>query len=145
MSHDAGTDERDVKESSELCELIVGYFESFTGGDSAWVERHVLTGPELRLIGTAADEWMGGGQAFSAFQREAAAANGTLSADVSDVEAYSEGDVGWGAALVSFTIPSGQSARSRFSVVFIKSAGTWRVVNAHNSIAVRDEDAFGTN
>ena len=134
-----------MKESSELRELIVGYFESFTVGDPAWVERHVVNGAELRLIGTSADEWMEGAQAFSAFQREAAAANGTLNADVSDVEAYSEGDVGWGAAVASFTIPSGQSARSRFSVVFIKSAGTWKVVSAHNSIAVRDEDAFGTN
>jgi len=134
-----------VKESSELRELIVGYFESFTVGDPAWVERHVVNGAELRLIGTSADEWMEGAQAFSAFQREVAAANGTLNADVSDVEAYSEGDVGWGAALVSFTIPSGQSARSRFSVVFIKSAGTWKVVSAHNSIAVRDEDAFETD
>ncbi len=47
--------------------LIVGYFESFTVGDPAWVERQVVNGAELRLIGTSADEWMEGAQAFSAF------------------------------------------------------------------------------
>ena len=131
-----------MKRSSELRELIIGYFESFTVGDPGWVDRHVLNGAELRLIGTGPDEWMDGAQGFSVFQQESAAATGALSAEVSDIEAYSEGDVGWGAALVRFTLPNGQSARSRFSVVFVVHDGTWKVVSAHNSIAVADEDAF---
>jgi hypothetical protein len=134
-----------MKRSSELRELIVGYFESFTVGDPDWVDRHVLNGPELRLIGTGHDEWLDGVGGFSVFQQESAGATGALSAEVSDIEAYSEGDVGWGAALVRFTLPNGQWARSRFSVVFVDHDGTWKVVSAHNSIAVADEDAFASD
>jgi len=131
-----------MKQSPELGELIAGYFESFTVGNPDWVDRHVLNSAELRLIGTSSDEWLDGEQAFSVFRHEAATASGTLRAEVSNVEAYSDGGVGWGAALVRFTIPSGQTARSRFSVVFILHDGTWKVASAHNSIAVIDEDAF---
>lgn len=134
-----------MKRSSVLCELIAGYFESFTVGDPDWVERHVLNGAELRLIGTSAEEWLEGVQGFSVFQQEAATATGALGAEVCDVEAYSHGDVGWGAAKVRFTLPTGESARSRFSVVFILREGVWKVVSAHNSIAVADEDAFATD
>ena len=59
-----------MKGSSELRELIVRYFESFTVGDPDWVDRHVLNGPELRLIGTGHDEWLDGVGAFSVFQQE---------------------------------------------------------------------------
>jgi len=131
-----------MKPSSELCGLIVQYFESFTIGDPDWVERHVLHGAELRLIGTGPEEWLHGTQGFAVFQREAAEATGTLTAEASAIEAYSEGGVGWGAARVRFTLPSGQSAQSRFSVVFVLRDGTWKVVSAHNSVAVDDQDAF---
>ena len=131
--------------SSELGELITGYFASFTSGDPDWVERHVLRSDELRLIGTNAEEWLQGTDAFDVFRREAAAATGTLDASLSDVEAYSLGDVGWGAGLVRFAVPSGQTAQARFSVVFVAVDGTWKVVSSHTSIPVPDEDAFSAD
>lgn len=131
-----------MEQSRELVELIAGYFHSFTAGDPDWVERHVLNGDELRLIGTNPDEWLGGVDGFSLFQQEATAATGALRAEVSDIEAYSHGEVGWGAALVRFTIPSGLTADARFSVVFIAVDGAWKVVSSHTSLPVADEDAF---
>lgn len=128
--------------SAELGELITGYFASFTSGDPDWVDRHVLRGDELRLIGTNAEEWLAGRDAFEVFRREAAAAAGTLDATLWDIEAYSMGDVGWGAGLVRFALPSGLTARARFSVVFVAVDGTWRVVSSHTSLPVSDEDAF---
>ncbi|MGI9622887.1 MAG: nuclear transport factor 2 family protein [Acidimicrobiales bacterium] len=131
-----------MKQSPELRVLIAEYFEAFTAGGPEWVDGHVVNSPELRLIGTNASEWLEGEQAFAVFRQEASEAAGTLGAEVTEIEAYSEGDVGWGAALVRFTIPTGETARSRFSVVFVMRSGDWKVVSAHNSIAVSDDDAF---
>ena len=131
-----------MQPSTELCDLISGYFRSFTTGDSDWVERHVLNGGKLRLIGTNAEEWLNGTDGFETFLHEAANATGALKATLSDIEAFSEGEVGWGAALVRFELPSGLTARARFSVVFVSIDGTWKMVSSHTSIPVPDEDAF---
>ena len=131
-----------MRKSSELRQLIAGYFRSFTAGDPGWVEHHVANGAELRLIGTNSEEWLDGVDAFTRFRGEAEAAIGTLAAEVSDAEAYSTGEVGWGACRVRFTTADGQVARARFSVVFARVDGTWKVVSAHTSIPVPDEDAF---
>ena len=134
-----------MRPSSELCDLVSGYFQSFTAGDPDWVERHVLNGDELRLIGTNAGEWLGGTNGFATFLQEAAGATGALTATLSDVEAFSHGEVGWGAALVRFTIPNGLWAQARFSAVFVSVDGTWKVVGSHTSIPVPDEDAFSAD
>ena len=131
-----------MRPSSELCDLVSGYFRSFTTGDSDWVERHVLNGDELRLIGTNAEEWLDGTDGYDTFRHEAAGATGALTATLSDVEAVSYGEVGWGAALVRFTLAGGLSARARFSAVFVSVDGMWTVVSSHTSIPVPDEDAF---
>jgi len=128
--------------SAEVGELISGYFASFTSGDPDWVERHVLRSDELRLIGTNAEEWLQGTDAFDVFRRESAAATGALGASLSDIEAYSMGDVGWGAGLVRFTLPNDLTAQARFSAVFVVVDGTWKVVSSHTSLPVPDEDAF---
>ena len=134
-----------MKKSSELRELIAEYFESFTVGDPEWVDRHVVNSPELLLIGTGPDEWLDGEHGLSVFRQEATVATGTLDAEVSHIEAYSQGEVGWGAARVRFTIPTGQTARTRFTAVFLLRDGVWKLVSAHNSVAVSDEDAFSTD
>ena len=131
-----------MRPSTELCDLVSGYFRSFTTGDSDWVERHVLNGDELRLIGTNAGEWLDGTDGYDTFRHEAAGATGALTATLSDVEAFSYGEVGWGAALVRFTLAGGLSARARFSAVFVSVDGMWKVVSSHTSIPVPDEDAF---
>ena len=131
--------------SADIAELIAGYFASFTSGDPEWVERHVVRGDELRLIGTNVEEWLQGTTAFDLFRREAAAATGTIDASLSDIEAYSMGEVGWGAGLVRFTVPSGLTAQARFSAVFVTIDGTWKVVSSHTSIPVPDEDAFSAD
>ena len=85
---------------------------------------------------------MDGTDGYDTFRHEAAGAPGALITALSDVEAFTHGEVGWGAALVRFTLPSGLSARARFSAVFVSIDGTWKVVSSHTSVPVPDEDAF---
>lgn len=97
---------------------------------------------ELRLIGSNPDEWLQGVDAFMLFRQEASAATGTLGAEVSDIEAYSHGETGWGAGQVRFRTSDGRVARARFSVVFILVDGVWKVVSSYTSIPVPGDDAF---
>ena len=114
-------------------------------GGPDWVERHVLRSDELRLIGTNAEEWLQGTDAFDTLRHEAAAATGTLDASLSDIEAYSVCEVGWGAGLVQFALPSGLTTQARFSVLFVAIDGIWKVVSSHTSIPVPEEHAFSAD
>ena len=131
-----------MRASTELEDLIAGYFNAFTAGDVEWVDRHVSRDPALRLIGTDPSEWLRGGAGFELFRREAASANGALTAELSEIEAYRDGAVGWGAVLVEFTNRAGAIARARFSVVFRVEGDEWRMVSSHTSVAVPDADVF---
>ena len=133
-----------MQDSPEIRDLIAGYFRAFTVGDPGWVEMHVSAGDELRLIGTNAEEWLGGPVGFQRFRAEAAAASGTLAAELSDVEGYSASDVGWGAARIRFVTEDGSSARARFSVVFERRDRVWVMVASHTSVPVADEDVFSS-
>ena len=132
-----------MRVSTELETLIAGYFNAFTAGDVDWVDRHVSRDPALRLIGTDPSEWIRGDAGFELFRREAASANGALAVELPEIEAYRDGDVGWGAALVEFTNRDGATAGARFSVVFQLDGGEWKMVSSHTSVAVPDEDVFG--
>lgn len=125
-----------------IADLIRAHARSFTSGDVRWVERHVEQSADLRVIGTAPGESLAGEEAFSTFRKEAAAADGTLSAEVSDVEAFSDGDVGWGSAQVTFRTATGMVARARSTMVFRNDGDTWRLVQLHTSVPVPDEAAF---
>lgn len=130
-----------MRESAELCDLIAGYFRSFTEGDVDWVDRHVSRDRRLRLIGTDPKEWQKGEAGFDAFRREAATP-GALIVELSEIEAYRAGEVGWGAARVMFTNQDGATAEARFTVVLELDEDAWKVVNSHTSIAVPDSEAF---
>lgn len=131
--------------SRELESLIQGYFRSFTTGDPSWVERHVWSGEQLRLIGTSAEEWVGGSSGYEMFLNGARDADGSLTAELDEVEAFSFDDVGWGAGRVRFSIGDGRSARARFSMVFARVDGVWWLVSSHASLPVSDDEAFAVD
>jgi len=133
-----------VHESTELRETIISCFHALEGGDAEFFERHVLRGGELRLIGGASEEWFGGIEGFDLIREQAATGRTELRAAPDRVEAYSSGDVGWGAAMIRYSNGAGQTAMARETFVFHRFDGTWKLVQSHTSFPVSDEDAFGS-
>jgi ketosteroid isomerase-like protein len=132
-----------MQPSTELREVITGWFKAAESGDAAWRDRHVSSNRNLRIVGTDPDEWLKGEPAYAFLKNEAATVGGRVKVKVLEVEAYEEGCVGWGLALPEITLLDGQKVTPRWSAVFHREGGQWRMVQLHASIPVGNEAAFG--
>src|SRR5436309_513200 len=60
---------------------------------------------------------------------------------LSDLEAFSEGTVGWGMTRFTLSFPDGSSVSPRWSAVFHREDGEWKFVQLHASIGVANEES----
>ena len=132
-----------MQPSAELRDVITGWFKAAESGDAAWRDRHVSNHPSLRIVGTDPDEWLKGEPAYAFLKNEAATVGGRVKVKILEVEAYEEGSVGWGLALPEITLLDGQKVTPRWSAIFHREDGKWRMVQLHASIPVGNEAAFG--
>ncbi len=132
-----------MEPSPELREIIVGWFEAAAIGDVSWRDRHVSRQAGMRIVGTDPKEWLHGEQAYAFLKEEAERVGGKIKVIVPDAEAFTEGDVGWGVARPVITLPDGAQVSPRWSAVFHREEGQWKLVQLHASIGVSNEEAFG--
>ena len=128
---------------ADLQEIIVNWFHAAAAGDASWRDRHVSRHPNLRIVGTDPDEWLEGELAYRFLKDEAESIEGKVQVQVPDVEAFSEGSVGWGVARPVITLGDGRKVSPRWSAVFRREDGGWRMIQLHASIAMTNEQAFG--
>lgn len=99
--------------------------------------------PGLRIVGTDPEEWLNGEAAYGFLKREAETVGGRLTVKVLEAEAFCEGDVGWGVARPEISLSDGKKVAPRWSAVFHRQDGAWKLVQLHASLAVGNEAAFG--
>jgi ketosteroid isomerase-like protein len=129
--------------SNELRDIIAGWFKAAESGDAAWRDHHVSRHPDLRIVGTDPEEWLKGAPAYAFLKNEAETVGGRVKVSIREIEAYEEGSVGWGVALPEITLLDGRMVTPRWSAVFHREHGGWKMVQLHASIAVGNEAAFG--
>lgn len=133
-----------MRASTKLRNVMEGWFESLATGDTAWVERHVSRRAGVRLVGVDPAEWQEGWN-VAAFLKEAVKAlDGVIQVWSGEIEAYDEGSVGWGLARPVATMPNGQQIALRWSAVFHREDGEWRLVQLHASVGVPNEAWSGS-
>jgi ketosteroid isomerase-like protein len=132
-----------MEASDEIRDVIAGWFSAAASGDAGWRDRHVSRRADLRIIGTDPDEWLTGQPAFDFLRNEAETVGGRVSVVLREVEGFREGDVGWGAAVPEITLGDGSKVSPRWSAVFHREDGAWKLVQLHASVAVSNEAAFG--
>lgn len=133
-----------MRESPELAKVIAGWFSAAAAGDASWRDRHVSRQPGLRIIGTDPEEWLSGGPAYEFLRNEAETVGGRVKVKIQEIEAFEEGDTGWGVALPEITLADGTTkVTPRWSAVFHREDGQWRLVQLHASIGRGNAEAFG--
>lgn len=132
-----------MQQDIALRSVISGWFESLVNADNTWRDRHVSHDPDLRIVGTDPAEWLKGEPAYAFLKGEAESVGGHVKIDARDVEAFSQGDVGWGVARPVIELPDGNKVTPRWSAVFRKEDGAWMLVQLHASIAIGNDEAFG--
>ena len=126
-----------MRESTAVADALRTFFEKNASGDASTYDEVVSSEEAVLAIGSSAGEWASGQEAA----RGAYGLPGVL-IDPADVEAWENGDTGWASARPQFTIPDGPSFRLRFTAVFLRESGAWKLVQLHASYPVPDEVAI---
>lgn len=63
-----------------------------------WRDRHVSRDSGLRIAGADTDAWISGEPAYALMRDVAEAVGGQVKIDAGAIEAFSQGDIGWGMA-----------------------------------------------
>jgi hypothetical protein len=130
--------------STELCNIIAGWFESVGKGDPSWADHHISRKDGVRLVGTDPSEMLEGEKVAEFLREEVKAMGGVVKVSLGEVEAYQEGSVGWGLARPTLTLPNGTQVSPRWSAVFHQEDGAWKLVQLHASVGISNEQLLGT-
>jgi hypothetical protein len=135
-----------MEQSDELRDLTLRFYEALTTGDLSFLERHVSRQEGAVFVGTDPNEWWEGFEAFVEAMRAQAEAmgGGGLQIVPGQLRAYRQGRVGWTIDRdASFRLPDGTEIPFRNSAVYLQEEGEWKLIHAHTSIGVRNEELFG--
>jgi hypothetical protein len=131
-----------MERSAELQDIILAAFEDYSSDSASVIERHTSRQAGVRLIGTDPNEWFEGEQAAEVLKREAQDPSFRVSS-LDDLEVFVEGSVGWASGRPTWMLEDGTEIPSRWTAVFHKEDGEWKMVQAHTSVGVPDEQLFG--
>jgi SnoaL-like protein len=131
-----------MERSAELQDIILAAFEDYSSDNASLIERHTSRQAGVRLIGTDPNEWFEGEQAAEVLKREAQDPSFRVSA-LDELEVFAEGSVGWASGRPTWMLEDGTEIPSRWTAVFHQEDGEWKMVQAHTSVGVPDEQLFG--
>ena len=131
-----------MERSAELQDIILAAFKDYSSDDASSIERHTSRQDEVRLIGTDPDEWFEGEQAAEVLKQEAQDPSFRVSS-LDELEVFVEGSVGWASGRPTWMLEDGTEIPSRWTAVFHREDGEWKMVQAHTSVGVPDEELFG--
>jgi ketosteroid isomerase-like protein len=132
-----------MESSIELRNIVFRYYEAVSRGDSAVME-HLISYEEGAIgIGSDPNECWEGYENIVHIYKTQIEEIGKLRLIADDPQAYCEGSVGWAMDRPRFSLPDGKEIQARFTVVFHREHGDWRIVQHHISIGVPNEVAIG--
>jgi ketosteroid isomerase-like protein len=126
-----------MQQSEGVKEAMLRFYDRFTANDAGSFDRLVSQEQDSMVIGTAPEEWMDDREKF----RAAFGMEGVRLEAGNDLRAWEEGSVGWLADRPTFVLPDGSTIPTRLTAVMRQEDGEWKLVQAHFSVGVSDEEA----
>jgi ketosteroid isomerase-like protein len=131
-----------MERSEELRDVIRSTFEAYSTGDASLIDRHTSSQDGVRLIGSDPYEWWEGERAAEVLKQEMQDSSVRVSS-MGDIDAFVEGTVGWVSSRPVWTLEDGREIPTRWTAVFHQEEGEWKMVQAHTSVGVANEELFG--
>jgi ketosteroid isomerase-like protein len=126
-----------MRRSPDIERLVRETSEAGMRGDSGPMLAATSKEPGVVMIGSDPDEWWDGHDAIVAAMRADVESSG-VSGEVDEVVAHEEGDIGW--ATMRGTFVEGEArVPFRGTAVMRREDGEWRMVQAHASIGVPND------
>jgi hypothetical protein len=133
-----------MRESAGVKEAILRCYDAFSAGDLQGSLR-LLTREEGAIgIGTDPEEWADSRAKFIAFLEDQITEEQSVRLEAGeDPRCFEEGSVGWVGDRPSFVHSNGSSVPARMTAIMRQEDGEWKLVHAHWSVAVPNEELFG--
>ena len=126
-----------MKQSDELGDLVLKWYERFSSGDIVSIAESLFSRQDGVLsIGTDPNEWWEGYKDIIESRKQ----TGAFQVKAGDLKAYCEGTVGWVADRMTFKGSDGTEFAFRHTAVLHKENGQWKVVQQHVSVGVPNEE-----
>jgi ketosteroid isomerase-like protein len=133
-----------MQRSSEVESLVREFYDAMKRGDSAGLEALIAQGDTVLCIGTDPTEWWEGhAKVASVWKDQMEAMGGGIELVGGDPRGQESGEVGWFADRPSFLLADGTQVPTRLTGVATRDGGRWRLVQAHISIGIPNEEAVG--
>ena len=132
-----------MEQSSELIELTRRIYYAMSGGDIAFFERHIARQDGVLVIGSDPSEWWADYATIIRVFKAQMEELGQLSIDVGQIDAYSDGNVGWAACQPVLRLADGTAFTHRTTLVFQRQQGEWKIVQWHGSTGTANADLLG--
>lgn len=135
-----------MERSDEIRDLLFGLMEAMTSGDMDALSG-MSASDDLLQIGTDPAEWWEGDRARSAWRGQLEVFEPGMLKFVprGHAQGFVEGSVGWAAEEFEMTSPVGEGIGVRVTGVWHREDDTWKLIQAHGSIGVPNEESFGEN
>lgn len=122
----------------ELKDLVLHHYGKFdSGGQADSIKETYSLEEGVVIIGNDPNEWFDDRDSIAAFML--AGGSSRMEITVQNLEAYSEGSVGWTMDRVTVKLPNGVEVPVRHTRIFHRENGAWKMVHLHVSIAVPNE------
>jgi ketosteroid isomerase-like protein len=122
----------------ELKNLVLRHYGKFaSGGQSETIQEMYSLQDGVVIIGAERGDWFADRDSIRTVIKEGSSTQ--LDVDVHDIEARSEGSVGWTLDRVLVTLPDGSKLPIRHTRIFHQEDGKWKMVHLHISMAAPDE------
>jgi class 3 adenylate cyclase len=128
--------------SEELRSITARYWAAFRRGDAQAVIARASLMRGVTLIGTDETEYIDDPEAMVRYTKEEFEALPTWPLGEAQIDAWSQGDVGW--AVVRSTVETTSVRALRATLIYHLEQDEWKIVHGHYSVGVPNEVAFGT-
>jgi ketosteroid isomerase-like protein len=131
-----------MQKSAAVEQAMQHFYARFSAGDVEGFAQTITSWPDAFVVGTDPGEWQEGRTTWIAGYEEQITAIPGIRLEAGDLRGYAEGSLGWAADRPSFVLPDGTAISTRLTTVLRLEDGGWKLVNAHFSIGVPNEEMF---
>ena len=134
-----------MERNSDLASQVRRMYDIFNTGDASVINEIVSSEENSLGIGTDPREWWSGSDAFrEAWNTQPAEMHAAgLRFEPGNIQAFTEGSVGWFADQPTLNMPDGGAVPMRLTGVFHEENGGWKIIQFHLSIGALNEAAIG--
>jgi len=132
-----------MEKSPELEAVFRRIWRVFAEGSVDGLSNMLSAHPGVRFILSDDDNWIAGSDNLVRVMAGRSSRLGIERIEIDRLEAFEIGDVGWAACSVTLGRAAGGSSTFRSTMTFVVENGVWKVVQAHTSVGVSDEETFG--